>query len=44
MSFHVVIDCCYNDSSNHHQPICKGNINLVVISLRDMNEFDLRKV
>lgn len=41
---YIGIDGCNNHRSNHHDPISKGNIDLPVVLLRGMNDFNLREV
>lgn len=41
---YVRIDGCHDDCSNHHDPVCEGNVDLPVELLRGMNNFNLRKV
>ena len=44
METYVVVDCCHDNRSNHHQPVCEGDVDLAVEFLRGMVDLDMGEV
>lgn len=44
METYIVVDCRYDNRSDHHQPVCEGDVDLAVELFRGMVDLDVGEV